>query len=299
MTNDPIERPLDRRLLLRGGAVLAGAAGVTAIGAALAPSVAQAADGQFAVVGESNTSQSTTSYTINAPDGSEQPALSLANASGPALRLDPVGPNYNGNLALGEIAYTLRGPEVGVQQGLGVQTTWLATGLDLDQIPIALPIVPERLLDTRVEGGRSQIKTTSADAFDSNFRLTAGAWMDVAIIPSGFYGLDAAFVNVTAVKPVREGFLTVYPPGARPLASTVNFEEGKTIANGAFILTGIAVEDKDWYVIRIFTTAVTHLVVDLTGVTLRGVSGANPSQRGLARQRNAAKANRMKRVFRY
>jgi hypothetical protein len=298
MTTDPIERPLDRRLLLRGGAILAGAAGVTAIGAALGPSVAQAADGQFAVVGESNTSHSTTSYTINAPDGSEQPALSLANASGPALRLDPVGENYNGNLALGEIASTLRGPEVGVQQGLGAQTTWLATGLDLDQIPIAMPIVPERLVDTRIAGGRSGIKTTSANAFDSSFRLTAGAWLDVAIIPSDFYGLDAAFVNVTAVRPVKGGYLSVYPPGPRTPTSTVNFEEGKTIANGAFILAGIAAEDNAWYVIRVFTTAVTHLVVDLTGVTLRGVSGANASQRGLARQRNAAKANRMKRVFR-
>jgi hypothetical protein len=298
MTNDPIEHPLDRRLLLRGGAVLAGAAGVSVISAALRPSVAQAADGQFAVVGESNTSQSTTSYTINSPDGSEQPVLSLANASGPALRLDPVGENYTGNLAIGEIANTLRGPEVGIQQGLGAQTTWLATGLDLDQIPIAVPIVPERLVDTRIEGGRSTIKTTSADAFDTSFRLKAGAWMDVAITPSGFYGLDAAFVNVTAVKPIKGGFLTAYPPGDRPLSSTVNFQEGQTIANGAFILTGIAVEDNAWYVIRIFTTAVTHLVVDLTGVTLRGVSGANSNKLGQARQRNAAKANRMKRVFR-
>jgi hypothetical protein len=298
MTNDPIERPLDRRLLLRGGAVLAGAAGVTVISTALRPSVAQAADGQFAVVGQPNTSHSTSSYTINAPDGSELPVMSLANASGPALRLDPVGPNYNGNLAVGEIANTLGGPEVGVQQGLGTQTTWLATGLDLDQIPIAVPIVPERLIDTRIEAGRSGIRTTSPDAFDSSFRLKAGAWMDVAIIPSSFYGLDAAYVNVTVVNPVTHGFLTAYPPGDRPLSSTVNFQEGQNIANGAFILTGLAEENKDWYVVRIYSTAVIHLVVDLTGVTLRGVSGANSNKLGQARQRNAAKANRMKRVFR-
>jgi len=41
-TETPLDRPLDRRFLIRGGAVLAGAAGVTAIGAALAPSTPSA-----------------------------------------------------------------------------------------------------------------------------------------------------------------------------------------------------------------------------------------------------------------
>ena len=82
----------------------------------------------------------------------------------------------------------------------------------------------------------------------------------------------------------------MYPPGVRPLTSTVNFEEGKSIANGAFILTGIAPEDDAWYVIRIFTSAVTHLVIDLTGVTLRGISGVKGvSKRGTISQRNASK----------
>ena len=55
---------------------------VTAIGAALAPSAAKAADGQFAVVGQPNTSQPPrSSYTINAPGtGVRQPTMSLANA---------------------------------------------------------------------------------------------------------------------------------------------------------------------------------------------------------------------------
>ena len=115
--------------------------------------------------------------------------------------------------------------------------------------------------------------------------------MDVAIIEAVLFGLEAAFVNVTAVKPVKGGNLTVYPPGDKPVASTLNFQAGQTIANGAFILTAIADEDKDWYVIRIFSTAVTHLVVDLTGVTLRGISGVKgDSKRGTISQRICCEA---------
>ena len=85
----------------------------------------------------------------------------------------------------------------------------------------------------------------------------------------------------------------------------MNFQLGQTIANGAFIMVGVAKEQNpdwpdsgDWFVVRIYTTATTHLVLDLTGVTLRGIAGAASSKVGQSHQRKAAKANRMKRVFR-
>jgi hypothetical protein len=306
MTNDDqIQRPLDRRFLLRGGAVLAGAAGVTAIGAALGPTAAEAADGQFMVVGQANSSDSPTKVTVGGDAGGAKPALSLVNANGPALHLAPVGDGYDGSLELGEIANTGNGLELGVNYYTGdPQTTWLATGLDLDQIPFTLPILPERLLDTRIAAGRGDITAASPDAFDSKFRLKANAWLDVGIIPTDFYGLDAVFVNVTAVKPLKNGVLAVYPPGDRPVSSTVNYQAGVTIANGAFIPAGIGKSSADWpdaenwISIRIHTTGVTHLVVDLTGVTLRGISGSQSTRVGQSGQRKAAKANRMKRVFR-
>ncbi len=307
MTNDDkIQRPLNRRHLLRGGAVLAGAAGATVVGAAMGPSAAQAADGQFMVVGQPNASESSTKMTVGGVPGNANPALSLVNANGPALHLAPAGDSYDSDdLKVGEIANTGASLDVGVPTFDGAQTTWLATGLDLDQIPITFPIPPERLIDTRIKTGRANITMASANAFDSKFRLKAGAWLDVGIIPTDFVGLDAVFVNVTAVKPVKNGVLTAYPPGGRPLTSTVNFPKGQTVANGAFIGVGVAREvnpdwpaSADWFVIRIYTTTVTHLVIDLTGVTLRGIAGATSSKVGQAKQRKAAKANRMKRIFR-
>ena len=295
--SDQIERPLDRRFLLRGGAVLAGAAGVTAISAAMGPSKAEAADGQFMVVGQPNSGNLTTAITLGAATGGVPATLTLTNASGPSLRLTPTGEDYVGDLKPGEMANTIDGLELGVGTEELPKTTWLATGLDLDDIPFTLPVGPVRLVDTRIAEGRGGIESTSANAFDSSFRLKAGAWMDVGIVPSEIYGVGAVFVNITAVKPVKGGVITVYPPGQRPIASTLNFVAGQTTANGTFISTGIAEEEPDWIVIRVYSNAVTHVIVDLTGVTLLGISGQSGAKVGSASQRRAAQTDRMKRVF--
>ncbi|HEX8489272.1 MAG TPA: hypothetical protein VF642_12060 [Propionibacteriaceae bacterium] len=296
-TPDKAERSLDRRLLLRGGAVLAGAAGVSVIGAAMGSTKAEAADGQFMVVGQPNSCESTTAITLGAGTGGVPATLTLTNVSGPALRLARTNSDYDGGLKPGEIASTAEGLELGVGTDSLPQTTWLATGLDLDEIPFTFPVGPTRVLDTRISGGREAIQTTSADAFDSSFRLKAGAWMDVAIAPSDVAGLDAVFANITAVQPVKTGFITAYPPGDRPGVSTLNFTAGQTIANGAFSSISVASEEPDWIVLRIYSSSVTHVVLDMTGVTLRGISGAQGSNLGSASQRKAAKADRMDRVF--
>ena len=139
--------------------------------------------------------------------------------------------------------------------------------------------------------------TTSADAFDSSFRLKAGAWMDVVVVHAEVHGVDAAFLNITAVSPVRAGHITAYPPGDRPATSTLNFIAGQNTANGAFIRTDIAKEAPSWLVVRIHTNAATHVLVDMTGLTLRGLSGISNSKLGSAGQRSAAKKNRMKRTI--
>ena len=73
--------------------------------------------------------------------------------------------------------------------------------------------------------------------------------------------------------------------------------KNQTIANGSFVATGVADEDDDWIVVRIFTTTVTHVVLDLTGVTVFGISGARSTALGTASQQKAAKSNRMGRAL--
>ena len=87
-------------------------------------------------------------------------------------------------------------------------------------------VAPQRLLDTR----------TSGDALGAGGTLAlpvAGA----AGLPST--GLTAVAVNVTAVNPTGPGYLTAYPGGVgRPLASTLNFVAGQTVANMAVVPVG-------------------------------------------------------------
>ena len=106
------------------------------------------------------------------------------------------------------MASTTRGLELGVTQDEETETTWLVTGLDLDRLPVTLPIRPYRLVDTRSEEGREGIRSSS--------------------------------------------------PTAAPRL---------------------------------------HVVVDLTGVSLFGISGNTRTTTGSASQRKAARANRMTPFF--
>ena len=73
-------------------------------------------------------------------------------------------------------------------------------------------------------------------------------------------GVKAVIVNVTAVSPSAGGYLTVYPGGtARPTASNVNYKPAQTVANQAIVKVSSAGQ------ITVFTSAKTHLLVDVTG----------------------------------
>jgi len=111
-------------------------------------------------------------------------------------------------------------------------------GLSLEQ--------PRRLLDTR--GG-------DADPIASP--LGAGRFLTVSAGGALPPGATSAFVNVAAVDPCRAGFLTVYPCGAVPLASNVNFEPRHTVANLAAVRLS---PDGD---VCVYSSAQTDVVVDL------------------------------------
>lgn len=298
-TSTAIEPSLERRFLLRGGAVLAGAAGAGVIGAALAPS-ANAADGDTAKLGQANVSTSATSIAVGGAAGSPGvPTLKLTNNDGPALAMTPVigDVDWPGTLAVGQLAATTLGPLVGVDYGDGNKTTFLATGADLDALPVPLPIEPVRVLDTRKTSGLNNVVgASSSKPFDSQGRLKTGQWIDIAIGNTTF-PISGAFVNVTAVTPPAGGHLTVYPSGIpTPAVSNLNFTAGVSIANSALVAVGLV--DGDTYAVRIQTAKTTHVLLDLSGV-VTGTPDASPAkaagragmhQRRLAKMRKAIAA---------
>ncbi len=88
------------------------------------------------------------------------------------------------------------------------------------------PVVPTRLLDTRsapLAIGQSQAAP-----------LGAGQTLQVQVSGSGpvpATGVEAVVLNVTVANPTSEGYLTVFPSGAVPLASNLNFVARQVIPN--------------------------------------------------------------------
>lgn len=278
-----------RRWLLRGGVLAAGAAVV----AAAMPSPAQAADGDPTELGAENEATSTTGIRIGADAGGPSPALALYNADGPSLFLQSLPYEFAPELQEGEIVNTEIGPLVGVTGERGLETTYVATGVDLDAMPTpyALPR-PARLLDTRNPAKRTVLRSSSG-AFDSQFRLRPGAWVDVEVIVAGReFDVQGAYVNLTATGSPTGGYLSVYPPHPTfPGTSTLNFAANQTLANAAFVGTGIVLGR---FAIRVRASATTHVVLDLTGVTVLG----NPGVPVAAAARAATRGKRPARTAR-
>jgi hypothetical protein len=90
-----------------------------------------------------------------------------------------------------------------------------------DPTSVYTPVTPTRRLDTRTGTGGP------ATAFGAG--ETRSVAMTGGTVPAD---ATAAVVNVTVTSPSADGYLTVFPGGvSRPLASSINFRGGETIAN--------------------------------------------------------------------
>ncbi|MFL6099357.1 MAG: hypothetical protein ACJ71T_05330 [Actinomycetales bacterium] len=124
-----------------------------------------------------------------------------------------------------------------------------------------VPITPCRIVDTR-KAMDGIVSARSPRTF------VAGGDVSLAIQGGSASGCDVAVAatavqaNVVAVGAASSGYLTVYPGGtAAPLASWLNFRDGKAIANG-----GVITLDRDGgTTFAVKASRSTHVVVDVTG----------------------------------
>lgn len=112
------------------------------------------------------------------------------------------------------------------------------------------------------EGLRAVRPIRLLDSRGSSDRVAAGKVLRVKV--GGVNGVPAAataaMLNVTAANPGFPGFLTVFPCGVPvPKTSSVNFVTGETRAGSVFTKIGSNAE------VCVFTSALTAVVVDLTG----------------------------------
>lgn len=114
-------------------------------------------------------------------------------------------------------------------------------------------LAPKRLLDTRSKIG---VGTTTP--------IGAGKYIDLQVTKRGGVpstGPAAVVLNLTAVKPTSQGYLTVYPTGtSRPKASSVNFNAGWVGANLVTVRLGTGGK------VRVHNASgSTHVVADVMG----------------------------------
>jgi hypothetical protein len=219
------------------------------------------------------------------------PALSLANAGGPSLRLAPitVDQDIEDALEVGDIVNTSSGPMIGVDYGGSTGSDILVTGNDLNSFPRALAIYPQRLLDTRKAGGRERIvRKSSSDALTSSGKLKAGKWVDVAIGPAtSEFMIWGIFATAAVIDPAKNGYLIVYPPtDDRPDTSNINYRAGANVSNSVFVPPG---EFDDAHVIRIWTSQTTHLLFDLSGAVISQSEPMSTNKVGSRRAQRQAK----------
>jgi hypothetical protein len=115
---------------------------------------------------------------------------------------------------------------------------------------------PTRVLETR----SGQVTADGLAEFngprpsDSVLELAIGGRVGVPTT------IRAVVLNITVTEATGPGFVTVFPcGGTRPIASTLNYGLGSTVANLA-----VATTSKDGKVC-IYTQTATHLIVDLSG----------------------------------
>lgn len=115
---------------------------------------------------------------------------------------------------------------------------------------------PSRLVDTRAGG------VTTDTRYSRTGRRGRGTTMEVALVGRGGVSADATAVilTVTATGAAGNGYVTVYRcDSGRPATSTLNVTAGVTVANSAVVsLSGSGS-------ICVFTSAATHVIVDVTG----------------------------------
>jgi len=117
------------------------------------------------------------------------------------------------------------------------------------------PVAPTRVLDTRNGTGTGGVTAAVPARGVQHLDLTG-------VLPSA--DVTGVVVNITAVSPGADGFVTAYATGTeRPATSALNFTRGAVIANLATLNSGK---------IDLFngSSAATELVVDLEGYYLRG-----------------------------
>ncbi|MEU1590102.1 hypothetical protein [Micromonospora sp. NPDC005710] len=274
---------MDRRVMLRrAGTVAAGVAGGGVAGiAAAAPAQAAAGDpviqGEFNIVKGATTLRNTgVQAALRLETLTTWPAMDGRVMAEPALRIKPSGSTIVNIAEAGAISVDVEGNIWLVTKSTGDSTEAHVVHTTANSNRI-VPLVPQRVLDTRYASSRELVPYPHGK-FDSSGRLLGGQQISLRLTDY-MYQADAIFGTVTVVQPLANGFAQVFPYGvARPANfSTINYASGQVLSN-AFVC-GVGAEFNTSYVtdlINVYTNATAHVIIDLTAVVI-GAGRVNPA----------------------
>ncbi len=124
---------------------------------------------------------------------------------------------------------------------------WFATGSWF------APVAPVRVFDTRPGEAQGVVPVAKQRYGGSNvLRVKVTG---VGGVPAS--GVDAVSLNVTAVDPVAAGFVTVFPCGAQPSVSSVNYVANQTVPNAVIAPVSTSGE------VCLFSSANAYLIADV------------------------------------
>ena len=132
---------------------------------------------------------------------------------------------------------------------------------------IYVPITPVRVLDTRSDVGVATVQdaTPALLTVTGTIATTDG---QQNVVPTG---ASSVVINVTAINPTSDGFVSLRPGNATgaPSVSTLNVTVGGTFPNGATITLptsgGSAGQIQIWYEAYAATGGTTDLLIDVVG----------------------------------
>jgi hypothetical protein len=253
---ETIKSEVDRRALLRrGGGVVAGIAGLGALNAVNA-APASSDPGEPVIQGANNNAGATKTVLTSSNSDATYEVSNSGNGAAVRLVTQPGTTDISGAQPgdLHNIDGLLHYTHVPGFPSL-VYSDFTAN--------MFAPIIPARAVDTRTAGGRTRIINPSS--LDAQGRLRGGQTMRVNLADFVFFGL-AIYGNVTVTQPTAAGFVTMWPMGPQPVASSVNFVAGQTIAN--FAVCGIGFDATFDDFVSIFASQTTHVIMDITGLSV-------------------------------
>jgi hypothetical protein len=183
------------------------------------------------------------------------------------------GPLYSAAVSFGDDAPTEVGYATSVPHTYGiagpytVDYTLSSRQPGTDQVVVGAdytPVVPDRILDTRVGTGTGKIAPVGAKG-----KLTLSI-PTVDGVPAA--DMSAVVMNVTVTSPTKSGNLTVYPgAGSAPTVSNLNFSAGETVPN--LVTTQVSDGQVSFYN---GSGGTVEVVADLEGFYAQGGYGYQP-----------------------